>query len=217
MIAVGRIDELARAIVPAVWGTSRRVSGATVDVQADVVLCACSVRVFRARKSSNSGRLEERYRGELRPTSLRADDESDQLAWASPSMAKDDSFRAWWISAGHRGASPSTARRLLQVLALADVTVELEAVACPVLVIQRTGSAAMPVEAGRFVVRHSANARLVELPGSDLLCWVDAEDTLGEISWHGPGCAWRQKLNVQSGLAVHRHCRVDEADRCCRQ
>ena len=114
--------------------------------------------------------LADRYRQDLRTTSLRTDDQPDQLAWVAPSMARDDSFRAWWISAGHRGASPSTARSLLQVLALADVTIDLRATTCPILVIQRSDSAALPVEAGRFIVR---NSRMLDsLSSQELTCCV---------------------------------------------
>ncbi|MHB8463731.1 MAG: adenylate/guanylate cyclase domain-containing protein [Acidimicrobiales bacterium] len=111
---------------------------------------------------------------------------SDDIGWGldfvAPSMAGDEEFRRWWDRSGNRGASPATARALLDVYLRSDVRDILSVVAAPTLVVHRTGDASTSVENGRYLAEHIPGARLVELAGSDDFFWVgDADAVLNEI------------------------------------
>lgn len=51
---------------------------------------------------------------------------SDDIRLLAPSLADDPAYRAWWTTAGRRGASPASARTLLPVMFGADT-----AICCP--------------------------------------------------------------------------------------
>jgi class 3 adenylate cyclase len=117
----------------------------------------------------------------------------DFLATAAPSVAHDDSFRAWWVNAGYRGASPSRAREIQRVIHEADVRSSLPLVRVPTLVLHRRDDNLVRVGHGRFIAEQMPNARYVELPGADNLYWVgDTSEILDEIEEfvtgvrHGP-------------------------------
>ena len=48
-------------------------------------------------------------------------DDFDVVTEVAPSLAADEKFQQWWDAAGRRGASPTTARALLQVALLSDL------------------------------------------------------------------------------------------------
>ena len=118
----------------------------------------------------------------------------DFLAAAGPSVVHDDAFRGWWVKAGYRGASPTTARALQRVTFGADVRPILAAVQAPTLVLHRRSNVIMRVDHGRYLADHIPGAKYVELDGADDLYWVgDADTMLDEIEEfltgvrHGPG------------------------------
>ena len=106
---------------------------------------------------------------------------SDETGWSldfvAPSMAGDEEFRRWWDRSGNRGASPATARALIEVYLRSDVRDVLGVIAAPTLVVHRTDNAANSVENGRYLAEHIPGARLVELAGSDDFFWVVATPT----------------------------------------
>jgi class 3 adenylate cyclase len=106
----------------------------------------------------------------------------DYLEVAVPSIADDPDFRDWWDRAGHRGASPATARTLLRATLGADVQDVLPTISVPTLVVHRVGNQAVPLEAGRYLAANIPNARSAELPGSDDLFWIgDVDGLLDEV------------------------------------
>jgi len=107
----------------------------------------------------------------------------DFLAMAAPSVSDDTAFRAWWNRAGHRGASPATARLIDGVRFQSDVRALLPLVAVPTLVLHRRDNAAVRVGHGRYLAEHIPGAKYVELPGGDDLYWVgsDTDEMLDEI------------------------------------
>lgn len=108
--------------------------------------------------------------------------EFDVLSLIAPSVADEASFRGWWDRAGHRAASPATARSLREVVVDADVRDVLPAVSVPTLVLHRTANRATPVEHGRLLAERIPKSRLVELPGADDLWWVgDVAPLLEEV------------------------------------
>ncbi len=106
----------------------------------------------------------------------------DVLELVAPSVARDQSFRAWWDAAGNRAASPSMARRSSQALVDADARDILPLITSPTLVMHRAQSSFVAVGHGRYLAENIAGARYVELPGADTLYWVgDTTPILAEI------------------------------------
>jgi class 3 adenylate cyclase len=112
---------------------------------------------------------------------------SDDIGWGldfvAPSMTGDEDFRRWCDRSGNRGASPATARALLEVYLRSDVRNVLEVIGVPTLVIHRTDNVANSVENGRYLADHIPGARLVEVPGVDDFFWVgDADSVIDEVA-----------------------------------
>ena len=106
----------------------------------------------------------------------------DFLAMAAPSVVDDEAFRAWWIKAGYRGASPATARAVQAVYIRADVRAILPVIQVPTLVLHRRADQMCRVTHGRYLADHIAGSKYVELEGADDLYWVgDTETMLDEI------------------------------------
>jgi len=107
----------------------------------------------------------------------------DFLEVAAPSVVHDPAFREWWITAGHRGASPAAARAIQTVHFGADVRALAPLVRVPTLVLHRQATAGIRVTHGRYMGEHIPGARYVELAGADDLPWVgDTSVMLGEIT-----------------------------------
>jgi len=102
----------------------------------------------------------------------------DDLALFAPSAQDDLAFRSWWVRAGRRGASPSTARSLLQMDNFADVRELLPLIRVPMLVLHRRGARTIRAAHGRYLAEHVAGATYVELEGEDSLCWVGETDEM---------------------------------------
>ena len=101
--------------------------------------------------------------------------------WA-PSLADDDRFKRWWGQYLRLGASPASARAVLEMTLDIDVRHILPAIRVPTLVIHRTGDRRIDVGGGRFIAEQIPGARKVELPGDDHLVWVgDADAIVDEI------------------------------------
>ena len=106
----------------------------------------------------------------------------DFLSFAAPTVADDVVFRRWWDTSGRRGASPATARAVLDVGYRADVRPLLGLIRCPTLVLHRRDSRNIRVGHGRYLAQHIPGARYVELAGQDCLYWVgDSAEMLDEI------------------------------------
>jgi class 3 adenylate cyclase len=102
----------------------------------------------------------------------------DFLALAAPTMAGDEAFRAWWIKAGYRGASPTMARSIDAMVLRADVRPVLPLVRVPTLVLHRRDNGIFRLGHGRYLAEHIPNATYVELDGADDLYWVGETDTM---------------------------------------
>lgn len=106
----------------------------------------------------------------------------DDLALFAPSVQDDPAFRSWWVRAGRRGASPSTARALLRMHSLADVRELLPLVRVPTLVVHRRNCMTFRAAHGRYLAEHIPGASYLELPGQDSLYWVgETEEMLAEV------------------------------------
>jgi class 3 adenylate cyclase len=104
----------------------------------------------------------------------------DDLPLMAPSLASDASFAAWWRRAGHRGASPATARAMWRA-AETDVRPVLGGLRVPTLVLHARDDQFCRVGNGRYLAEHIDGARYVELDTADHVPWASSADVTGEI------------------------------------
>ena len=105
---------------------------------------------------------------------------SDDLPVMAPGMVSDAEFSSWWRRAGHRGASPASARAVW-LAAAADVRSILGTLQLPTLVIQTRENQFVREGHGRYLAEHIPNARYVELESADHVPWTAEADFVGEI------------------------------------
>jgi class 3 adenylate cyclase len=104
----------------------------------------------------------------------------DDLPVMAPSMVADASFAAWWRRAGHRGASPATARAVWRA-AETDVRPILGGLRVPTLVLHARDNQFCRAGNGRYLAEHIDGARYVELDTADHVPWTGSADFAGEI------------------------------------
>jgi class 3 adenylate cyclase/pimeloyl-ACP methyl ester carboxylesterase len=104
----------------------------------------------------------------------------DDLPLMAPSLAANPAFAAWWRKAGHRGASPATARAIWNTSA-ADLRPLLDVIRVPTLVVHSRDCAWVRVAQGRYLAEHIPQARYIELPTADQIPWAMTSDVTGEI------------------------------------
>ena len=105
----------------------------------------------------------------------------DDLPLMAPSRMDDAEFRSWWRQAGHRGASPSTARAISTMSRNSDVRDLLTQVQAPTLVLHAAGDNFVRADHGRYLAAHISEARFIEVASADHLPWTNDTDTVGEI------------------------------------
>jgi pimeloyl-ACP methyl ester carboxylesterase len=96
----------------------------------------------------------------------------------APSKANDAALRQWWGKFERLGASPSAAIALMRMNREIDLSGILDSIKVPTLVIHLTGDKAISVKGGRELAAGIPGARLVELPGTDHLMFLDAGDRI---------------------------------------
>jgi pimeloyl-ACP methyl ester carboxylesterase len=84
-----------------------------------------------------------------------------------PSRADDERFRRWIAKAARSSASPRAAQAFMRAMFEIDARPLLPLIHAPTLVLHRTDYPLLPIEHGRYLAEHIADAKLVELPGSD--------------------------------------------------
>lgn len=110
-----------------------------------------------------------------------ASDEVDDLPLMAPSRMDDGVFRNWWRQAGHRGASPATARAMFTMSRDSDVRDLLAQVQAPTLVLHAAGNNFVRAGNGQYLADHISKSKFVEIASADHLPWTDDTDTAGEI------------------------------------
>ena len=100
-----------------------------------------------------------------------------------PSRLNDARFSARFSSYLRQSASPGAATALLRYNCDVDSTAAMAHVAAPTLVLHRTGDRDAKLDEGKYIARHIAGARFVELPGADHWPFVgDTAPLLAEVS-----------------------------------
>jgi len=100
----------------------------------------------------------------------------------APSVMNDERFKQWWASYLRHSASPADALALAKMNTEIDIRHFLKAIRVPTLIMHRHGDRDSSVEGSRYMAQQIAQAKFVELAGTDHLPWVgDAEKLLNEI------------------------------------
>ncbi len=83
----------------------------------------------------------------------------------NPDMPWNEEIRKLWGRMERLGASPRTAKQTFRLITEWDVRDILSSIRCPTLVLHHEEGRAYPLEHGRYLAEHIANAKLVILPG----------------------------------------------------
>jgi class 3 adenylate cyclase len=126
--------------------------------------------------------------GELGPEEVTA---ATAAAWGTgemqhvvnPDMPWNEEIRAAWARMERLSTSPGTFARMMPLLAEMDVRALLPAVRVPTLVIHHADDPFIPPVLGKDVADHISGAKYVELPGRNLLHYVQPwRDSFQEIA-----------------------------------
>jgi pimeloyl-ACP methyl ester carboxylesterase/class 3 adenylate cyclase len=99
-----------------------------------------------------------------------------------PSMVDDERYRQWWGRYQRISASPGRSTAMARLSFDIDVRRVLPAIHVPTLILHRKEFRFFPVEFGRYLAEHIANAKYVELPGADGFVYLgDTGGVLDEI------------------------------------
>jgi class 3 adenylate cyclase len=110
------------------------------------------------------------------------------VAGVAPSEASDPGFMEWGGRLERLAASPSTIRRLMDLIGEFDVRDVLPSIRVPTLVMHRRGDSFLKIEHSRYLAEQIPGARYLELEGSDnMFSLGDSEALLGEIEEHLTG------------------------------
>ncbi len=114
--------------------------------------------------------------------------EGHVVAGVAPSELDDPTFMEWAGRLERLAASPSTIRRMMDLIGEFDVRDILPSIRVPTLVLHRRDDAFIKIEHSRYIARQIPGARYVELEGSDnMFSLGDSEALLGEIEEHFTG------------------------------
>jgi pimeloyl-ACP methyl ester carboxylesterase len=91
----------------------------------------------------------------------------------APSKANDSAIQQWWGKFERLGASPSAAIALMRMNREIDISGILGSIRVPTLIVHVTGDTLVSVEGGRELAGGIPDARLVEIPGTDHLFFLD--------------------------------------------
>jgi class 3 adenylate cyclase len=99
-----------------------------------------------------------------------------------PSKISDPGFMEWAGRLERLAASPSTIRRIFDLIGEFDVRDVLPSIRVPTLVMHRTGDTFIKVEHSRYIASKVPGARYVELEGDEnMFALGDSEALIGEI------------------------------------
>jgi len=104
------------------------------------------------------------------------------LSAFAQSLSTNVAAREWWARFQRQAASPGAAGALMRMIYEIDTRAILPAIRVPTLILHRTEDRLVPVEHARYLSRHIAGARYVEVPGVDHFFFTgDADAYLDQI------------------------------------
>ena len=110
------------------------------------------------------------------------------VAGVAPSELDDFSFLEWAGRLERLAASPSTIRRIMDLIGEVDVRDVLPSIRVPTLVMHRRDDSFIKIEHSRYLAQHIPDARYVELEGRDnMFSLGDTEALIGELEEHLTG------------------------------
>lgn len=115
------------------------------------------------------------------PSPVASAEAADDLPIMAPSRLGDPAFQRWWRQAGHRGASPATARAMFMLARDSDVRDLLPEVQAPTLVVHARDNKFVRAGLGRYLADHTPTATLDEIESADHLPWTDDTDLVGDV------------------------------------
>jgi class 3 adenylate cyclase len=103
--------------------------------------------------------------------------------FASRTAAQDPAFGRWFAKMCRAASTPRQIVPMMRASTGADVRAILRTVQAPALIIYRTDFVWAPLEQGRYLADHLADARLLVIPGEEAIPFVEpgVEDTLREL------------------------------------
>jgi class 3 adenylate cyclase len=114
--------------------------------------------------------------------------EGQVVAGVAPSEVSDPAFLEWAGRLERLAASPSTIRRIFDLIGEFDVRDVLPSIRVPTLVMHRRDDSFINIEHSRYLAEQIPGARYVELEGTDNMFSIgDSEALLGEIEEHLTG------------------------------
>ena len=107
---------------------------------------------------------------------------AELLALWAPSLAADQSARAWWARYLRSAASPTGSERMFRHGAQWDVRPALSSISAPTLVLHHADNRWIRANNGQYIAEHIGGAKYIELSGADGLFFAGDQDaSLGEI------------------------------------
>jgi pimeloyl-ACP methyl ester carboxylesterase len=106
--------------------------------------------------------------------------DGSRLTALAPSAAENPRLREWFARLERLAASPATAAQLVMMNAQVDVRAVLPQVQAPTLVLHRSQDRFVDIRHSQYLVEHIPDARLVELPGSEVITFAEDNDGLIE-------------------------------------
>lgn len=108
--------------------------------------------------------------------------DGSRILTLAPSAGANPRMREWFARLERLAASPSTAAKLVMMNAQVDVRAVLPSIQAPTLVLHRAQDAFVDKRHSLYLAQHIPGARLVEVPGSEVVTFgVDDDRLLDEV------------------------------------
>ncbi len=104
--------------------------------------------------------------------------DGSRIIQLAPTAAANPRMRRWFAKLERAAASPSTAAQLLMMNAQVDVRAVLPSIQAPTLVLHRADDTFVDKRHSVYLAEHVPGARLVELPGSEVITFGQDDDQL---------------------------------------
>jgi len=117
----------------------------------------------------------------IRDGGMRSWGDGSRILTLSPSMAAQPRLRDWGARLERLAVSPGTAAKLMLMNGEVDVRAVLGSIQAPTLVLHRVEDPFIDIRHSRYLASHIPGARLVELPGTEVLAFEREASELDEI------------------------------------
>ena len=127
--------------------------------------------------------------------------DGSRILQLAPTAAQNPRMRRWFAKLERAAASPSTAAQLLMMNAQVDVRAVLPSIQAPTLVLHRADDRFVDKRHSVYLAEHIPGARLMELPGHEVITFgADDDRLLDEVEEFLTGA--RKSANTERVLAT---------------